>query len=49
MVRLEATLAARGQANDTYFVFSSDNGYHMGQHRLHPGKMTAFDSDIRVR
>jgi N-acetylglucosamine-6-sulfatase len=33
---------------NTYIVFSSDNGYHMGQHRLKPGKMTAFDSDIRV-
>jgi arylsulfatase A-like enzyme len=29
-------------------VFSSDNGYHMGEHRLMPGKMTAFDTDIHV-
>ena len=29
-------------------MFSSDNGYHMGEHRLAPGKMTAFDTDIRV-
>src|SRR5262245_43282843 len=33
---------------NTYIVFSSDNGYHMGQHRLRLGKMTAFDSDIWV-
>jgi len=33
---------------NTYIVFSSDNGYHMGQHRLSAGKMTAFDTDIRV-
>jgi N-acetylglucosamine-6-sulfatase len=45
---LEATLDARGIAGNTYIVFSSDNGYHMGEHRLTPGKMTAFDSDIRV-
>ncbi len=45
---LEATLKARGIADNTYIVFSSDNGYHMGQHRLLPGKQTAFDSDIRV-
>jgi N-acetylglucosamine-6-sulfatase len=33
---------------NTYIVFSSDNGYHLGQHRLTWGKMTAFDTDIRV-
>ena len=45
---LQAAVAAIGQENNTYFVFSSDNGYHMGEHRLMPGKMTAFDTDIRV-
>ncbi len=48
IAQLENTLAARGLAQNTYVVFSSDNGYHMGQHRLLPGKMTAFDTDIRV-
>ena len=46
--RIEATLKARGVAGNTYIVFSSDNGYHMGDHRLLPGKMTAFDTDINV-
>jgi N-acetylglucosamine-6-sulfatase len=45
---LQAAVAAIGEADNTYFVFSSDNGYHMGEHRLMPGKMTAFDTDIRV-
>jgi arylsulfatase A-like enzyme len=45
---LEAAVAAIGATANTYFVFSSDNGYHMGEHRLMPGKMTAFDIDIRV-
>jgi N-acetylglucosamine-6-sulfatase len=45
---IESTLTANGIANNTYIVFSSDNGLHMGQWRLAPGKLTAFDTDIRV-
>jgi N-acetylglucosamine-6-sulfatase len=45
---LRATVAAAGQSANTYFIFSSDNGYHMGEHRMMPGKMTAYDSDIHV-
>jgi N-acetylglucosamine-6-sulfatase len=45
---LQAAVAAIGQEKNTYFIFSSDNGLHMGEHRLRPGKMTAFDSDIHV-
>jgi arylsulfatase A-like enzyme len=45
---LQTAVAAIGEADNTYFVFSSDNGYHMGEHRLMPGKMTAYDTDIRV-
>ena len=45
---VEATLAADHLSRNTYIVFSSDNGYHMGQHRLLRGKQTAFDTDIRV-
>lgn len=37
-----------GIAANTYFVFSSDNGLHMGEHRLNEGKLTAYDEDIRV-
>jgi N-acetylglucosamine-6-sulfatase len=44
----EATLAKNHLAGNTYIVFSSDNGYHLGQHRLVLGKQTAFDTDIRV-
>lgn len=45
---IEARLASDGVARDTYIVFSSDNGLHMGEHRLRPGKLTAFDTDINV-
>jgi N-acetylglucosamine-6-sulfatase len=46
--RLQHELQAKGLAGNTYLVFSSDNGYHMGEYRLRPGKQTAFDTDIRV-
>ena len=45
---LQAAVAAAGQTDNTYFVFTSDNGYHMGEHSLRPGKQTAFDTDIHV-
>jgi N-acetylglucosamine-6-sulfatase len=45
---VEATLARDHLARNTYIVFSSDNGYHLGQHQLSRGKQTAFDTDIRV-
>jgi N-acetylglucosamine-6-sulfatase len=45
---IRALLAELGEENNTYIVFSSDNGYHMGEYSLRPGKMTPFDTDIRV-
>ncbi len=42
------TLQKTGQLDNTYIVFGSDNGFHLGQHRLPPGKMTAFEEDIHV-
>jgi arylsulfatase A-like enzyme len=45
---LESTVDKAGVAKKTIVVFSSDNGYHLGEYRLNPGKMTAFDTDIHV-
>jgi N-acetylglucosamine-6-sulfatase len=42
------TLRQTGQLENTYIVLTSDNGFHLGQHRLPQGKITAFDEDIRV-
>ena len=45
---IEARLQRDGVAGNTYIFFSSDNGLHMGDHRLTPGKLTAFETDIHV-
>ncbi|KAI3323033.1 Arylsulphatase [Xylariaceae sp. AK1471] len=34
--------------DDTYVVYSSDNGFHVGQHRLQPGKTCGYEEDINV-
>ncbi|WP_240777559.1 sulfatase [Nonomuraea basaltis] len=36
------------EKQNTYVVFTSDNGFHLGQHRLLRGKSTAYDHDVRV-
>ncbi len=48
IAKLEQRLRRDGVAGKTYIFFSSDNGYHMGDHRLMPGKLTAFETDVRV-
>lgn len=41
-------LANAGILDNTYIIYTSDNGYHIGQHRLQPGKECGFEEDIRV-
>ncbi len=46
--RLIDTLQADGALDRTYVVFTSDNGYHIGQHRLPAGKETPYDTDVHM-
>jgi N-acetylglucosamine-6-sulfatase len=48
VARLIETLRTVSQLGNTYIVFTSDNGFHLGQHRLPAGKNSAYDEDIRV-
>jgi arylsulfatase A-like enzyme len=41
-------LQADGVLDRTWIVFTSDNGFHFAEHRLHPGKNSAYDEDLRV-
>lgn len=46
--RLVVQLDEAGVLGDTYVMYSSDNGFHIGQHRLPPGKECGYEEDIRV-
>lgn len=37
-----------GIMEDTYIIYSSDNGFHIGQHRLQPGKSCGYEEDINI-
>jgi N-acetylglucosamine-6-sulfatase len=45
---LVSTLRERGEMDSTYIFFTSDNGYHMGEHRMRAGKATPYIEDVNV-
>ena len=46
--RLVQTLRERGELDQTVFVFTSDNGYFLGEHRFRHGKRKGYEPSIRV-
>jgi arylsulfatase A-like enzyme len=42
------SLRESNELESTYIFFTSDNGFHLGEHRLSAGKWTAYEEDIRV-
>jgi N-acetylglucosamine-6-sulfatase len=48
VAKIYETLAQNGALDHTYIFFTSDNGFHLGQHRLLAGKNTPFEEDINV-
>jgi arylsulfatase A-like enzyme len=48
IARLVTLLEESGRLGNTYIFVTSDNGFHMGQHRLRPQKATPYEEDLRV-
>ncbi|KAJ9115955.1 hypothetical protein QFC22_005098 [Naganishia vaughanmartiniae] len=41
-------LASENLLNNTYVIYTADNGFSIAQHRRDPGKGTGYEEDIRV-
>jgi N-acetylglucosamine-6-sulfatase len=48
VAELVKTLEKTGQLDNTYIVFTSDNGWLEGQHRVFGGKIIPYEESIRV-
>ena len=46
--RTVAALDASGELDNTLLVFTSDNGYFLGEHRIRQGKILPYDPALRV-
>jgi N-acetylglucosamine-6-sulfatase len=48
IVRVVAALRAAGEIENTLIVFTSDNGFFYGEHRVPSGKVMVYEPSIRV-
>jgi N-acetylglucosamine-6-sulfatase len=48
IVRVVAALRAAGEIENTLIVFTSDNGFFYGEHRVPGGKVMVYEPSIRV-
>ncbi|KAG0311503.1 hypothetical protein BGZ99_010122 [Dissophora globulifera] len=46
--RVIKRLEENGQLDNTYIVYTTDNGYHLGTHRMFAGKQTAYEEDTNI-
>ncbi len=48
IANIVAELRVSGELENTYVVFTSDHGYHLGEHRLGTEKRTAYEESVWV-
>jgi arylsulfatase A-like enzyme len=48
VARMLAVLDETGELDDTYVLFTSDNGYFLGEHRIRQGKILPYEPSLRV-
>ncbi|HEY7149147.1 MAG TPA: sulfatase [Gaiellaceae bacterium] len=48
IARMMNALAATGKLDNTYVIFTSDNGFMHGEHRVPQGKVVLYEPSIRV-
>jgi arylsulfatase A-like enzyme len=48
VARIVGALQARGELRDTLLIFTSDNGFMLGEHRVPTGKILPYEPSIRV-
>jgi len=46
--RLISALEQTGKLDNTYIIFTSDNGYELGEHRISKGKDQIYEESVRV-
>lgn len=37
-----------GELENTWIFYSTDNGFHVGQHRMQPGKQSPYEEDLNI-
>ena len=48
VAELIASLEKHDMLDNTYIVYTTDNGYHIGNHRLGPGKKQGYETDVNI-
>ncbi|KAJ6151757.1 hypothetical protein N7470_006885 [Penicillium chermesinum] len=46
--QIVGALASHGILDNTHIIYTADNGYHIGQHRLGCGKKEGYEADINI-